>query len=131
MPKFLVVPVLLLLCSLPASRLLGAEDPYLLITGTYNGEVFNGQDMDAVVTTFSLEPSGRLSGTYLVDEENGEYAGTLSNIVFDDARVISMEWTDKFGEGFAVMEFSAGFHAFTGAWTNKDGESALPWNGTK
>ena len=108
-----------------------ADNPYVQITGEYNGEVFNGEDMDPVITSFTLEPSGRLSGSYRVDEENGAYSGTLSNIVFDDARTVSMEWTDKFGEGFAVMEFATGFTSFTGAWTNKEGENALPWNGKK
>jgi hypothetical protein len=108
-----------------------AENPYSLLPGTYTGEVFNGNDMDPVVTTFTLEPSGRLTGTYEVDEENGAYMGTLSNILFDDVRTISMEWTDKFGEGLAVMEFTGDFSSFVGEWTNKDGENPLPWRGSK
>jgi hypothetical protein len=108
-----------------------AENPYSLLPGTYNGEVFNGNDMDPVVTTFTLEPSGRLTGFYEVEEENGAYKGTLSNIIFDDVRTISMEWTDKFGEGLAVMEFSSDFSSFVGEWTNKDGENPLPWRGSK
>jgi hypothetical protein len=108
-----------------------AENPYSLLPGTYIGEVFNGNDMDPVVTTFTLEPSGRLTGTYEVDEENGAYMGTLSNILFDDVRTISMEWTDKFGEGLAVMEFTGDFSSFVGEWTNKDGENPLPWRGSK
>ena len=116
---------------LGASLLMAAENPLTLLPGTYTGEVYNGSDMDPVVTRFELQPSGRLTGSYRVDEENGAYEGTLSNILFEDARTVSMEWTDKFGEGFAVMEFSHDFSTFVGEWINKDGDNPLPWRGSK
>jgi hypothetical protein len=128
MLRTLLNTVVLLLAITPAWA---AENPLALLPGTYTGEVFNGSDMDPVVTTFVLQPSGRLTGSYEVDEENGAYSGTLSNILFEDARTISMEWTDKFGEGLAVMEFSGDFSSFVGEWTNKDGENPLPWRGHK
>jgi len=129
--RALSIPAMLTIGLLAGSGLNAADNPYLMIEGIYTGEVYNGEDMDPVVTTFVIEPSGRLSGNYRVEEENGAYSGTLSNIVFDDARSVSMEWTDKFGEGFAFMEFAPGFASFTGAWTNKEGENALPWSGKK
>lgn len=125
----LLLPLLCMaLLSLTVAR--AADNPYMLITGTYHGEVFNGSDMDPVITTFTLS-GGRLSGTYQVDEENGAYTGTLSNIIFDDSRTISMEWTDKFGEGLAFMEFTRDFSSFNGEWTDKDGQNPLPWRGSK
>ncbi len=108
-----------------------ADNPYAQLAGTYRGEVYNGADLDPVVTTFTLERSGRLVGNYVVGEENGEYSGSLSNIVFDDTHSITLEWTDKFGEGFAVMEFSQDFSSFAGEWSGKDGSNPLPWNGKK
>lgn len=108
-----------------------AENPYAAIAGVYRGEVYNGADLDPVTTTFTLERSGRLVGEYLVEEENGAYSGRLSNIVFEDANTITLEWTDQFGEGFAVMEFSDDFSSFAGEWSNKDGGNGLPWNGKK
>ena len=108
-----------------------ADNPYAELAGVYEGEVYNGVDLDPVVTTFTLDPSGRFSGGYVVGEENGEYSGHISNIVFDDPHTITMEWTDKFGEGFATMEFAEDYKSFAGEWSSKDGTSPLPWNGKK
>ena len=121
---------LLTLILAATTPLLAAED-YQQLAGTYTGEVFNGADMDAVTTTFSFDSNGRLSGRYTVDEENGAYSGRLSNFTFEGPRTISMEWTDKFGEGFATMEFSRDFSSFTGAWGSLDSDNMLPWHGNK
>jgi hypothetical protein len=126
--RVFVMAALLLLSS---GALLAADNPYQRLAGSYRGEVFNGDDMDGVLTTFTLTPAGYLTGTYTVDEESGAYSGTLSNIVFENERFISLEWTDKFGEGWAVMEFSADFSSFAGEWTNQEGSAPLPWNGKK
>lgn len=112
--------------------LVAAEpDALRLLPGTFHGEVFNGTDLDPVVTSFSLDASGRLSGSYTVDEENGAYSGMLSSIVFEDERTLSMAWTDKFGEGYAVLQFSSDFSSFTGEWTDATGAGGLPWSGTR
>lgn len=112
---------------------LGAAEPASLrrIAGTFNGEVFNGTDMDPVVTSFSVDSNGRLSGNYTVDEENGAYSGILTSIVFEDERTISASWTDKFGEGYALLEFSSDFASFNGEWTDIDGAGGLPWSGQR
>ena len=123
-----ILASILSLASLPV---LAAENPYTQLAGSYHGEVYNGSDLDPVVTTFVLAPSGRLAGEYVVGEENGEYSGHLSNVVFEDAHTITLEWTDKFGEGFAVMEFADDFKSFAGEWSGKDGANPLPWNGKK
>jgi hypothetical protein len=117
--------------SLTAASSLAAKGPYSQLAGSYHGDVFNGTDLDPVVTTFILEPSGHLFGEYVVDEENGEYHGRLSNIVFEDVRTITLQWTDKCGEGFAVMEFAQDYPSFTGQWTSKDDSRPQPWNGKK
>ena len=89
------------------SATLAAEE-YLpgMFEGTFHGEVYNGNDLDAVVTTIQVDRGGRLTGEYEVAEENGAYKGRLSNFRFVDAHTVEMEWTDKFGEGYALMEFA-------------------------
>jgi hypothetical protein len=124
------ITLISILC-LAAAGTFAADNPYAQLAGVYNGEVYNGADLDPVVTTFRLERSGRLVGEYRVEEENGAYSGSLSNIVFEDANTITMEWTDQFGEGFAVMEFADDFASFAGEWSSKESPNALPWNGKK
>lgn len=124
--------VVALSCLLPLLPLKAAEPVSLhQLPGTFHGEVFNGTDLDPVVTSFTLDRNGRLSGNYTVDEENGAYSGMLSSIVFEDTHTISMAWTDKFGEGYAVLEFSSDFSSFSGEWTDVDGAGGLPWTGQR
>jgi hypothetical protein len=125
----------ILLCCfllLPALAFPAAEPESLRkVAGTFHGEVFNGTDLDPVVTRFSVDANGRISGSYTVDEENGAYSGMLSSIVFEDANTISMAWTDKFGEGYALLQFSSDYSSFTGEWTDVDGAGGLPWSGER
>jgi hypothetical protein len=108
-----------------------AENPIEQLTGTYQGEVYNNVDLDPVTTIFKLEASGRLTGEYRVDEEDGEFRGRISSIQFIDSHTISFEWTDKFGEGSATVEFSQDYQRFAGEWTDNLGSDPLPWTGTK
>ncbi|MES2603382.1 MAG: hypothetical protein V4603_00495 [Pseudomonadota bacterium] len=114
-----------------AEPALTANGPNEDMEGVYVGEAFNGGDLDEVITTFKFDYSGRLTGEYSVDEETGPYRGRLSNFSFEGPREITMEWTDKFGEGFARMEFSADYQSFTGEWTDNKGSNPLPWSGKK
>jgi hypothetical protein len=119
------------LTLLSPAGLFAADNPYKHLVGSYIGRVFNGDDMDPHVTIFTISPSGVLIGNYTVDEETGVYSGTLNNIQFEDEHSITMEWTDKFGQGLAVMEFSNDFGSFVGSWTQRDGRNPLPWYGKK
>jgi hypothetical protein len=101
------------------------------LAGTYKGEVYNNSDLDAVTTTFRFERDGRISGNYEVDEEEGSFKGHISNVRFEGPRTISFEWTDKFGEGFATVEFASDYQSFVGEWTSKDSKSPSPWTGKK
>lgn len=128
-----VVAILIfgLACMLVTTPLTAAQAYYQQIAGSYQGEVFNGSDMDPVITIFTIDDTGRIRGEYVVDEENGEFRGSLSNIMFEDERTITVEWTDKFGEGYAVMEFASDYQSFTGEWSDIDGSSPLPWTGKR
>jgi hypothetical protein len=108
-----------------------AEDNIEKMLGTYHGEVYNNVDLDPVTTIFKLERNGHLVGEYIVDEEDGEFRGHISSIQFEGPNAISFEWTDKFGEGFATIEFSKDYQSFAGEWIDKLGSDPLPWNGKK
>lgn len=125
--------VLTLLLFATFSSIAFAAEEYLpgMFVGTFQGEVFNGNDLDVVVMTIELESSGRLKGEYEVDEEQGAYKGRLSNFRFIDAHTIEMEWTDKFGEGYALMEFARDFDSFVGGWNTPDDERLKSWNGER
>lgn len=129
----IVRTLLLLLCSTFITLPMAAaqSDELRRIAGTYDGEVFNGNDLDPVVTSFTLDARGRLSGSYTVDEESGAYSGHLSSFVFEDAYTLTMAWTDKFGEGYATLRFSADYSSFSGEWTEVDGSGGLPWSGSR
>jgi hypothetical protein len=111
--------------------LFAADNDIEKLAGTYKGEVYNNSDLDAVTTTFRFERDGRISGNYEVNEEEGSFKGHISNVRFEGPRTISFEWTDKFGEGFATVEFASDYQSFAGEWTDKLGSSPLPWNGKK
>lgn len=110
----------------------GAERPdYGPLTGTYEGQVFNGGDLDPIVTTFEFLPDGRLRGQYYIDEETGPIEGIVTNVYLLEGRAYSVEWTDKHGEGQAVLSFSADFSSFNGYWIDGLDGSSHPWTGVK
>jgi len=100
-------------------------------SGTYTGDVFNGDDLDPITTVFRVVGDNRLTGNYSVSAEQFTYEGTISNIVFEDDRTFSGEWTDRFGEGFLRLQFSRDFSSFTGFWADYDTDNQLPWNGKR
>ena len=122
--------LLMLLCLTQAGL---AQQPAGIagFTGTYVGEVFNGDDMDPITTVFQVAGGNRLTGEYRVGAEQGDYEGMNSGIAFEDAWTITGEWTDQFGEGFLQLQFSRDFSSFTGFWSNYDSDMELPWNGTR
>lgn len=127
---YIVACVTALLLPVPENTV-AAQGNYPKIVGTFYGEVYNGSDLDPAVTTFILQPSGRIIGEYSVDEENGKYHGSISNIIFNAERTVSFEWTDKFGEGYAIVEFSSDFNRFSGHWSDRENENANPWYGVR
>lgn len=119
----------LLLMSLAA----GAAVPEGIapIAGRFAGTAYNGGDMDPVVTVLAFDDQGRFAGSYAVEDESGVFEGTLSGLVQEDERSYSLAWTDQHGEGFVLLEFNADFSAFSGFWTNTDGEQQFPWSGRR
>lgn len=124
----LVLPILLLI---PLASHADEKADFARMAGKYVGQVYNGNDMDPVVTTFIVQPDGRLKGNYVAQDEVEVVEGTISNAYNIEGRTYSFEWTDKYGEGQAVLIFSEDFTSFDGYWTDKSGSDELPWDGQK
>lgn len=124
---------LILITLILASFTVHAEEnsDFSRMAGKYVGEVFNGNDMDPVVTTFFVTPDGRLKGNYVAEDEIEIVDGTISNAFNVEGRTYSFEWTDKYGEGIAVLVFSEDYNSFTGYWTDSSGSTEQPWSGTR
>src|SRR5690606_34900820 len=86
------------------------------VVGTYRGQALNGATLDPVTTTFRFASGGRLVGEYVIDDEAGTFHGTISNAYYDNG-TLSVEWTDRDGEGFAELTFSSDFRRFDGFWS--------------
>ena len=127
MRYFIAVSVLLCSTLLQAA----VPDSVAAIAGRYSGMAFNGSNMDPVTTVLAFDARGRFAGSYYVEDEVQEFEGRLSNLVQEGERTFSLEWTDRFGEGFAVFEFSSDYSSFSGFWTNVDAEDQFPWSGRR
>ena len=99
--------------------------------GTFNGSLFSGSDMDPVITSFTLNKQGELSGKYAMGEEEGLEVGTLKDIHIESAFSISMTWKDKYGEGTLRILFSEDYQVFWGFWGDSETPAALTWNGIR
>lgn len=100
-------------------------------TGTYQGQVLNGGDLDPVITTFEFNPLGRFTGHYRIDEDGQWQEGVLSNVRLEDSHTLSLEWTDRDGEGYVRFSFSEDYSRFSGYWGNRLSEDVHPWDGKK
>ena len=124
----LFILTMLLVSSLPQAAV---PDSISAIAGRYAGMAYNGANMDPVVTVLAFDDQGRFAGTYYVEDEVQEFEGRLSGLIQEGDRTFSLEWTDRFGEGFAWFEFSSDYSSFNGYWTNTDEENQFPWNGRR
>jgi hypothetical protein len=127
MRRLILISLLLFTLSVYAA----GETDFSRMAGKYVGEVYNGNDMDPVVTTFVVLPDGRLRGNYTAEDEMEIVDGTISNAVLVEGRTYSFEWTDKYGEGKAVLVFTEDFSRFNGYWTNYTDSTQFEWTGAK
>lgn len=121
--------VLLLMFSLPL-RAQDAPPDLAAIVGTYHGQALNGGGLAPVTTIFRLAAGNRLVGEYTVSDARGTFHGTISNAFFEDGK-LTVEWTDRDGEGYAEFAFSADFRSFEGTWASYDSPNGSPWSGVK
>ncbi|MEY4642943.1 MAG: hypothetical protein RLZZ227_2937 [Pseudomonadota bacterium] len=130
-PLFLRPLFALLISMLCLSSAAQEQPDWSQLVGTYEGQVLNGGDFDPVTTTFRVAAGGRLTGQYVAIDESETVRGTLSNARFDEDGGLVLEWTDRYGEGYARLVFAADFSSFDGFWTSLDSEQEFPWNGTR
>ena len=101
------------------------------IIATYEGQVFNGDNMDRILTTFVIEDGKKLIGTYVVEEETGLESGNLSDCLLEGTYSVACHWRDKYGAGFARILFSADYRSFNGFWGQSSDTTFFPWNGMR
>jgi hypothetical protein len=99
--------------------------------GTYEGLVLNGPGLEPITTILRLASGGRLVGEYVINSAEGDKPGTVSNVYLEAPGTLTLEWTDKDGEGFARLEFASDYRSFNGGWGTYDTEADNPWNGRR
>lgn len=102
---------------------------YPSIAGTYVGSVFNGDDMDPVLTTFFLDGSGQIAGKYAIGEEAALEVGELSNFRTEGNYTFVADWKDRYGTGVLRVLFSSNYRVFYGLWGASESDTSMPWNG--
>ncbi|HPE60060.1 MAG TPA: hypothetical protein PLB10_06955 [Thiolinea sp.] len=120
---------------LPASSTTAVSQNSLLpalIEGEYIGRVYNGDNMDPVLTRFEIDASGQLKGNYLLqDDEDGIDTGEMLNPRPDGAYTLILDWKDKHGTGVVRLLFSADYSHFQGFWGQQEDDTSQPWNGRR
>lgn len=99
--------------------------------GNYEGQVYNGDDMDPVLTVFSRSPAGDWTGSYVLGEEEDVEVGQLDACAWETMLLITCRWTDRHGVGYARLLFSSDYRSFRGFWGNTMDALALPWDGAR
>jgi hypothetical protein len=99
------------------------------LKGTYKGQVFNGDDLDTVVTIFKVAEDGKLHGTYSIEED--VEIGTLSDFLWEGDYTLICSWQDKYGKGTLRVLFSGDLSKFRGFWGSSEKTSNFRWDGTK
>ncbi len=131
-PRLLGAALLALVCTVAAA---GDGDPEEKATGPleggYEGQVYNGDGLDPVLTVFFRDGQGNWRGTYAVGEEAGFEAGALDDCAWEVEYLLRCQWSDKYGKGVARLLFSADYRSFRGFWGNAADETTLPWDGVR
>jgi len=99
------------------------------LPGAYQGQVYNADNLDPVLTVFFRDASDRWRGTYAVGENEGFEAGTLDECHWDADYLLRCRWTDKYGSGVVRMLFAADYRSFRGFWGTQSNDTFLPWDG--
>jgi len=101
------------------------------MAGTYEGEVFNGDNRDPVRTMLKIDESGALVGEYMMGEETKLEFGTLADARFVDQYTVQFDWKDVYGAGSVRILFAADYRAFSGYWGKSPDSTTLPWTGVR
>ena len=101
------------------------------ITGSYQGQVYNENNMDPVVTNFVEDSQDGISGSYAMGEDDGAATGTLSDCFWEPPYVVVCTWEDKYGAGTIRVLFNATYQSFQGFWGQEVHGTTLPWSGQR
>ena len=103
------------------------------IVGTYKGKLW-GSGGRLIVTEFSLDSNGRISGAFTLKEKKGETPGEFYNCTEKmEKRKVMCNWKDKRGNGVGVMDikFSKDYASFLGEWNFEGSSQIHPFDGKK
>ena len=120
-----------MILSLAFGSSFAQSDAPQAIIATYEGLVFNGDNMDPILTTFIIEDGKKLKGTYVIEDEEGFESGTLTDCTLEGTYTVTCTWKDKYGAGVARILFSADYRAFNGFWGETSDTTFQPWNGVR
>jgi len=100
--------------------------------GLVNGGIFDSP----VITSFSINSSGQLRGSYVINQINANsYNGSLHHCIELSAMKLSCTWKDMAGAGKFVVTFSSDFSSFSGTWspslTGYSNNQIYSWNGRR
>ncbi len=105
--------------------------PPQAIIATFEGQVFNGDNLDPLLTTFFFENGKKLRGTYVVEAEEGMDSGELSDCHLEGTFTVVCTWKDSHGVGIARMLFAADYRSFNGYWGPSSETAVFPLNGVR
>lgn len=104
-------------------------------SGRFCGEMISSGDYRDVETSLNVARDGHLSGTYELDEPDGQVDGTLTEEDLGSGTSRTLVWTDKYGTGLLSLDFSSDFDGFNGSWGGSaNGKFDAPshsWNGAR
>ncbi len=108
-----------------------SNEPPKAIIATFEGQVFNGDNLDPLLTTFFFENGKKLRGTYVVEAEEGMDTGEFTDCHLEGAFTVVCTWKDSQGTGIARMLFAADYRSFNGYWGRSDDTTVFPLNGMR
>lgn len=116
--------------SQPATRRL---DLTLILVGTYEGLVHDGDADVPVTTVFNRSSDGRPTGTYTVGQGETSYTGTLDDfqIIDADLLVCRFTWTDRHGKGPLVLSVRPDGEQFLGRFGMEGDFATERWDGRR
>ena len=130
-PFALALAALLIVVVTQARAQDEAADPAKIV-GTFQGQALSGGVVVEVVTTFSLDKDGALTGTYSFLQGDEWFDGTLTKARLSDQGDVTFIWQDAFGAGTLTITFADDYQSFTGAWSSlEDTTDAFPWAGKR
>lgn len=101
------------------------------VTGRYQSQIYNQNDLTTGTTEFSRDKTGALVGNYFMDEAGVLVPGRLSQCQAVQVQVLRCRWFDKYGTGTLEVTFTEDFTSFTGLWGDQEAPPEHVWNGQR